>query len=49
MILGICPLFLLMFPAINDGDLLDFIASGEQERNSLQDRLHAGINVVCRS
>ena len=49
MILGICPLFLLMFPAINDGELLGFIASEEQEWNSLQERLRAGIDTVCRS
>lgn len=48
MILGICPLFLLMFPEINDSDLIDFLALDDDERGPLQDRLHQAIDSVCR-
>jgi len=49
MILGICPIFLLMFPAITDVDLLSFIDPEKESRDSLQIRLQAVIDDVCRA
>jgi aldehyde:ferredoxin oxidoreductase len=46
MILGICPLFLLMFPQISETDLLTFIAQREDAMKTLEDRISSSIQIL---
>lgn len=46
MILGICPLFLLMFPQISETDLLAFISQREDAMKTLEDRVSSSIQIL---
>ena len=46
MILGICPLFLLLFPQISETDLLKFISQQEDALKTLEDRISSSIQTL---
>jgi aldehyde:ferredoxin oxidoreductase len=46
MILGICPLFLLLFPQISETDLLKFISQREDVLKTLEDRIPSLIQTL---
>jgi hypothetical protein len=48
MILGVCPIFLLLFPQITDADLLAFISTSEDVLKTLQDSLSSAIDSLFK-
>lgn len=46
-ILGLCPVFLLLFPELGAGELLGFLDGTDEERDRMSDRLEKAIGVVC--
>jgi aldehyde:ferredoxin oxidoreductase len=48
MILGVCPIFLLLFPQITDADLLAFISTSEDVLETLRDSLSSTIDSLSK-
>ena len=46
MILGVCPIFLLLFPQISELDLLKFLAKDEHDLKSLEEGLYLSIQSI---
>jgi len=47
LVLGICPLFLIMFPAIQEADLISFFAPEEGALKIFQDKVNSSTRLLC--
>jgi len=48
LVLGICPLFLIMFPAVQEADLISFFAPEKGALKIFQDRVNSSTRLLCQ-
>jgi aldehyde:ferredoxin oxidoreductase len=47
LVLGVCPLFLIMFPAVQEADLISFFAPERGALKIFQDRVNSSTRLLC--